>query len=143
MLVPSLGKSVYYVSFIYDFSRNTWIYFLMKKYKVFDRFKEFKSLAENQIEKIIKVLRTDNGREFCRNEFEELCKKCGISRKITTPYTPQQNGVAERMNRMLMEKERCMLSGVGIGVITEISSAQGDKNSASSAQKNSHSWHKD
>jgi transposase InsO family protein len=61
------------------------------------------------------VLRTDNGGEFCRNEFEELCKKCGIARKKTTPYTPQQNGVVERMNRTMMEKARCMLSGVGIG----------------------------
>jgi hypothetical protein len=68
--VPSLGKYVYYVSFIDELSRNTWIYFLGKKYKVFERFKEFKDLVENQIEKIIKVPRTNNGREFCRNEFE-------------------------------------------------------------------------
>jgi hypothetical protein len=70
MSVPSLGKYMYYVSFIDDFSRNTWIYFLKKKSEVFDRFKEFKALVENQTEKIIKVLRTDNGRELCRNEFE-------------------------------------------------------------------------
>jgi hypothetical protein len=62
--VPSLGKSVYYVSFIDDFSRNTWIYFLRKKSEVFDRFKEFKSLVENQTEKRIKVMRTNNGREL-------------------------------------------------------------------------------
>jgi transposase InsO family protein len=102
--MPSLGKSVYYVSFIDEFSRNTWIYFLKKKSKVFDRFKEFKALVENQTEKIIKVLSTDNGREFCGNEFEEFCKKCGIARHKTTPYTPQKNGVAERMNMTLMEK---------------------------------------
>jgi hypothetical protein len=106
---------MYYVSFIDYFSRKTWIYFLRKKFEVFDRFKEFKALVENQTKKRIKVLRTDNGGEFCENEFEELCKKCGIARKKTTPYTPQQNGVAERMNRTLMEKARCMLSGVGIG----------------------------
>ena len=46
--VPSLGKSVYYVSFIDDFSRNTWIYFLRRKSEAFDRFKEFKALLENQ-----------------------------------------------------------------------------------------------
>jgi hypothetical protein len=113
--VPSLGKSVYYVSFIDDFSRNTWIYFLRKKSEVFDKFKEFKALVENQTEKKIKVLRTDNGGEFCGNEFEEFCKKCGIARQKTTPYTPQQNGVAERMNRTLMEKARSMLSGAGLG----------------------------
>ena len=113
--VPSLGKSMYYVSFIDDFSRKTWIYFLRKKSEVFDRFKEFKALVENQTEKQIKVLRTDNGGEFCGNDLEEFCKKCGIARQKTTPYTPQQNGVAERMNRTLMEKARCMLSGAGIG----------------------------
>jgi hypothetical protein len=84
--IPSLGKFVYYVSFIDDFSRNTWIYFLRKKYGVFDKFKEFKALVENQTENKIKVLRIDNGGEFC--------KKCGIARHKTTPYTPQQNGVA-------------------------------------------------
>ena len=113
--VPSLDKSVYYVSFIDEFSRNTWIYFLRKKSEVFDGFKEFKALVENQTEKKIKVLRTDNGGEFCKKEFEEFCKKCGIARQKTTPYTPQQNGVAERMNRTLMEKARSMLSGTELG----------------------------
>jgi hypothetical protein len=70
VLVPSLGKSADYVSFIDDFSRNTWIYFLRKKYKVFDRFKKFKALVENQTEKIINLSRIDNGGEFCENKFE-------------------------------------------------------------------------
>ena len=111
--VPSLGKSVYYVSFIYEFSRNTWIYFLRKKSEVFDKFKEFKALVENQTEKKINTLRTDNGGEFCSKEFEEFCKKCGIARQKTTPYTHQKNGVAERMKKTLMEKARSMLSGTG------------------------------
>jgi hypothetical protein len=61
--VPSLGKSLYCVSFIDYFSRNTWIYFLRKKSEVFDKFKEFKGLVENQIDKKIKVFRTKNGVE--------------------------------------------------------------------------------
>jgi hypothetical protein len=60
----------------------------VKKYEVCDRFKEFKSLVENQTKKIIKVLMTDNSGELCGNEFEELCKKCGIVRQKTTSYTP-------------------------------------------------------
>ena len=99
MSAPSLGNSVYYVSFIDDFSRNTWIYFLRNKFEVFDIFKEFKALVENQTEKKIKALMIDNGGEFCKTEFEEFCKKCGIAWQKTTPYTPQQNGVAERMNK--------------------------------------------
>ena len=67
---------------------------MRKKFEVFDRFKEFKALVENQTEKKIKALRTDNGGEFCKKEFEEFCNKCGIARKKTTPYTPQQNGAA-------------------------------------------------
>eukprot|EP00253_Pinus_taeda_P030219 PITA_30219 len=113
--VPSLGKPVYYVSFIDDFSRNTWISFLKNKSELFDRFKEFKAPVENETEKKIKALRIDNGGEFCSKEFEEFCKKCGIARQKSTPYTPEQNGVAERMNKTLMERERSMLSGVGLG----------------------------
>jgi hypothetical protein len=60
-------------------------------------------------------LRTDNGGEFFENEFEEFCKKCGIARQKTTPYTPQQNGVAERMNMTLMENARSMLSSAELG----------------------------
>jgi catalase len=66
-------KYVYYDSFIDDVSRNTWIYFLRNKSKFFDMFKEFKALVENQIKKIINMLRTDNGRYFCGNESEEFC----------------------------------------------------------------------
>jgi transposase InsO family protein len=50
------------------------------------------------------VLRTKNGGEFCGKEFDQLCKKCRIAHQNTTPYTPQQNGVAERMNKTLMEQ---------------------------------------
>ena len=61
------------------------------------------------------MLRTDNCGEFFNKEFEEFCKKCGIARQKTTPYTPQQNGVAKRMNKMLKERARSMLSGAGLG----------------------------
>jgi len=71
--------------------------------------------VENQTENKIKVLRKDNGGEFCSKEFEEFRKKCGIARQKTTPYTPQQNGVTERMNKTLMERVRSMLSGARLG----------------------------
>ena len=77
--VPSLGGAIYYVSFIDDFSRNTRLYFLKKKSKVFSKFKEYKVLVENQSGKKIKVLKTDNGGEFCEKEFEKFCKECGIA----------------------------------------------------------------
>lgn len=68
--VPSISSSIYFVSFIDDYSRRTWIYFLKSKTQVFSRFKEFKALVENQTGKRIKCVRTDNGGEFCSIEFE-------------------------------------------------------------------------
>ncbi|KAG8499179.1 hypothetical protein CXB51_005552 [Gossypium anomalum] len=64
--------------------------------------------------KQIKYLRTDNGLEFCSDEFNRLCKSEGIMRHLTICHTSQQNGVAERMNRTIMEKVRCMLSNANL-----------------------------
>jgi len=60
------------------------------------------------------VLIFDNGGEFYGNEFNQFFNKCGIVCQNTTPYKPQKNGVVKRMNRMLMDKERSMLSGARI-----------------------------
>ena len=90
------------------------VVFLEKKPEVFNKFKEFKALVENQTEKKIKAVRTYIGGEFYEKESKQLYKLCSIARQKTTPYTPQHNGVAKRMNRSLMEKMRSMLSGVGL-----------------------------
>ncbi|KAG8472156.1 hypothetical protein CXB51_036420 [Gossypium anomalum] len=71
-------------------------------------------MIEKQTGKQIKYLRTDNGLEFCSDEFNRLCKSEGIVRHLTVRHTPQQNGVAERMNRTIMEKVRCMLSNANL-----------------------------
>ena len=76
---------------------------LKTKDHVFDTFKQWKVLIENQAGKKIKRLRTDNGLEFCSEEFGEFCKKHGIARHKTTTETPQQNGLAERYNRTILE----------------------------------------
>jgi len=89
MSSSSLSGYAYYVSFIDDFSRKTWIYFMKNKDEVFSKFKEFKALIENHTEKKIKTFRLDNGREFTSNEFKELCKDLGINRELSTPYNPQ------------------------------------------------------
>ena len=69
---------------------------------------------ESQTEKKVKILRTDNGMEFCSKQFKNYCKSEGIVRHYTVPYTPQQNGVAERMNRTIISRARCMLSNAGL-----------------------------
>lgn len=64
--------------------------------------------------KKIKCLRTDNGLEFCNLQFDNYCKESGIKRHRTCTYTPQQNGVSERMNITIMDKVRCMLAESGL-----------------------------
>ena len=82
---------------------------MKKKDEVFRKFKEFKALIENHTEKKIKTFQSNNGGEFTSNEFKALCKDSGIKRELTTLYNPQQNGVAERKNRTIMEAVRAML----------------------------------
>ncbi|GKC73020.1 retrotransposon protein, putative, ty1-copia subclass, partial [Tanacetum coccineum] len=84
------------------------------KHKVFGKFKEWKQLVENQTGRTVKKLRTDNGLEFCNREFEQLCIESGIARHLTVAGTPQQNRVAERMNRTIMDKVRCLLIQSGL-----------------------------
>jgi hypothetical protein len=86
----SISGYVYYVSFIDDYSRKTWIYFLKTKDEVFSKFKEFKALIENLSERNIKILRSDNGGEYTSKEFVNFCKDVGIKRELTTPYNPQK-----------------------------------------------------
>ena len=82
---------------------------MKNKDEVFRKFKEFKALIENHIEKKIKTFQSDTGGEFTSDEFKELCRESGIKRELTTPYNPQHNGVAERKNRTIMEAARAML----------------------------------
>ncbi|KAL3514411.1 hypothetical protein ACH5RR_027128 [Cinchona calisaya] len=107
---PSKGGARYMLTFINDYSRKVWVYFLKHKNDVFLTFKQWKVLIEKQTGKQIKRLRTDNGLEFCEGEFNEFCKNEGIVRHHSMRMKPQQNGVAERMNRTLLERARCMIS---------------------------------
>ncbi|CAL2269077.1 unnamed protein product [Prunus armeniaca] len=77
-------------------------------------FKQFKAYGEKQSGYNLKTLRTDRGGEFTSNEFSEFCKSNGIKRELTASYTPQQNGVAERRNRTIVEMARSMLKAKGL-----------------------------
>lgn len=105
----SLGGKNYFLTFTDDFSRKTYVYFLKHKSEAFAMFKEFKAVAENWTGHQVKVLRSDNGGEYNSTKFDEYCKECGIVHQLSTPYTPQQNGVAERLNRTLEDSARSML----------------------------------
>lgn len=105
----SVGGSRYFLLCIDDYSRMSFVYFLKNKDQALDSFKNFKSLVENQTKTKVKILRTDNGGEFCGREFESFLSKNGIIHQKTNPYTPAQNGMAERFNRTMVEKARCLL----------------------------------
>ena len=77
-----------FLTFIDDYSRKTWVYFLKRKSEVFDIFKEFKILVERQSGHYIKVLRSDQGGEFTSDLFEKFCKEHGIIHQLSPPYTP-------------------------------------------------------
>jgi transposase InsO family protein len=109
MSVQSFSGISYYVLFIDDYSRKTWIYFLKTKDEVFERFKEFRALVENQIGRRIMVLRSDNRGEYPSNEFVEYCVAQWIKKDLTVPYNPQQNGVAECKNRTIVGAIRAMI----------------------------------
>jgi transposase InsO family protein len=81
----SISGYVYYVSFIDDYSRKTWVYFLKSKDEVFNKFKEFKALIENLSKRNIKILRSNNGGEYTSKEFVNLCKDVGIKRSSPLP----------------------------------------------------------
>ena len=106
MQTKLLGGSIYFLLFIDDYSCMSWVYFLQHKSKTFQKFQIFK---ENQTGCHIKVLRTDRGGEFISKEFNLFCEEEGIQRELIAPYTPEQNGIAERKNRTIVKMARSML----------------------------------
>ncbi|MCO5612585.1 hypothetical protein L7F22_066853 [Adiantum nelumboides] len=100
----------YFVTFIDDYSRMTWVYFLKAKSEAFEVFLEFKVMVEKENGCHIKCLRTDGGGEYMSHSFDDYLCEQGIRRQITCRYTPQQNGVAERKNRVIAEFARAMMN---------------------------------
>jgi transposase InsO family protein len=114
MRTPSLDKSRYFILFIDDYSRMTWVYFLHEKSEVFKTFQKFKNHVEKQSGRNIKVLRSDRGKEYTSKEFNKFCEEEGVEHQLTVGYAPEQNGVSERKNRTVMEMARSMLYENGL-----------------------------
>uniref|UniRef100_A0A2N9I546 Integrase catalytic domain-containing protein n=1 Tax=Fagus sylvatica TaxID=28930 RepID=A0A2N9I546_FAGSY len=112
--IASLGGSWYYVTFIDDSSRKVWVYFLKNKSEVFEIFKKWRAMVETETDLKLKCLRSDNGGEYIDGGFKEFCAANGIRMEKTIPRTPQQNGVAERMNRTLNKRARSMRLHAGL-----------------------------
>jgi len=108
--LSSLGGNRYFVTFVDDCSRKMWIYFVKLKSQAFDVFLNFQKMVELESGRKIKILRTDGGGEYASRAFDDYCATNGIQRQYTCSYTPQQNGVAERRNRILLEHARAMIA---------------------------------
>jgi len=104
-----VGQNRYFISFIDEYSRMIWLYFIKAKSDVFSVFKRFKVFAEKQIGRRLKIFRTDGVGEYTSNEFETFFTESCIQHEVTAPYTPQHNGLAERRNRTILDMARSML----------------------------------
>ena len=110
---PSRVKSTlgyyYFVTFIDDYSRCTWLFLMKNRSDVFRIFQEFYAEIKNQFNTSIKILRTDNAREYMSSQFQYFLTLQGIIHQSSCAHTPQQNGVAERKNNHLVETAHTLL----------------------------------
>ncbi|GJT47870.1 putative ribonuclease H-like domain-containing protein [Tanacetum coccineum] len=107
--VKSLMKNSYCLVITDDFSRFSWVFFFTTKDETCGILKTFITGIENQLDHKVKVIRCDNGTEFKNRIMNQFCEIKGIKREFSVARTPQQNGVAERKNRTLIEATRTML----------------------------------
>ena len=110
MSVQARGGYEYFITFTDDYSRYGYVYLMRHKSEAFDKFREYKAEAEKQLGVHIKQLRSDRGGEYLSGEFNSYLAQEGIISQLSSPGTPQQNGVSERRNRTLLDMVRSMLS---------------------------------
>ena len=114
MSVCSKKGHSYFITFIDDYSRFVCVFIVTYKSEVMQCFVEYKTWVESRTGKLIKTLRCDNGGEYSSKEFDRFLTQHGIVKQNTAPYKPQQNGVAERFNRTLVESARAMVYHSGL-----------------------------
>jgi hypothetical protein len=110
----SMGGSKYFATLIDDRSRHVEVYFLKTKGEFAARFKEYCTFWSKHKRTQLKYLHSDNGGEYTSDEMRDYCLENGVKQEFTVPETPEQNGVAERMNRTIVERGRAMLDCAGM-----------------------------
>nr|GFB88153.1 putative ribonuclease H-like domain-containing protein [Tanacetum cinerariifolium] len=108
--VKSLNKKSYCHVITDDYSRFTWVFFLAVKDETSPILKTFINGLKNQLSLKVKVIRSNNGTEFKNSDLNKLCGLKEIKREFSVPRTPQQNGIAERKNKTLIEAAGTMLA---------------------------------
>ena len=112
--VKNITGSRWFVTFIDDHTRITWVFLMKEKSEVAQLFQYFHNMVKTQFQACIQVLRTDNGREYYNSELGSYLQKHGIVHQSSCVNTPQQNGVAERKNRHLLEVARSLMIATNV-----------------------------
>jgi transposase InsO family protein len=108
--VVSTNAFRYYLVFVDEFTKFTWVYLLKHKSDTFHTFTQFQAMVHTQFSLPIKTIRTDCGGEFTSNQFNQFCDSKGMIHQVSCPHTPQQNGVAKRKHRHLVQCALALLS---------------------------------
>ena len=108
MQTASNSRKKYMVTFVDDYSRSCAVYFMAHKSDTFVTFQEFHTKVTGESGERIGVLKTDGGGEYRSREFAQYLRKHQIAHEVTVPDSPEMNGLAERMNRTILEKAKCM-----------------------------------
>ncbi|KMQ84175.1 retrovirus-related pol polyprotein from transposon tnt 1-94, partial [Lasius niger] len=109
MSTMSIGGSKYFVTFIDDYTKYMEVFMLKNRSEVLSVFRKYMLRVKRECGHGIKILHTDNAKEYISRELSKQLESEGIKHELTVPHTPQQNGVEERANRTLVEMARCML----------------------------------
>lgn len=107
--LPNLTNTRWFVIFMDDHTRVCWVFLMKEKSEVFKLFKNFHQMVLNNFQTSIHILHSDNGKEYFSSEFETYLRDNGIIHQSTCPYNPQQNGIAKRKNRHLLETARTLM----------------------------------
>jgi len=111
----SYDKKKYVLTFVDDYTHFAAAYIIESKTEVLKFFKKYEAMATAHFNSKVSRFRCDNGREYISNEIVKYFEEKGIQFEFTIRYTPEQNGVAERMNRTILERARCMILGCNLG----------------------------
>ena len=112
--ITTVSEFRWFVLFVNDCTRMTWLYLLKHKDEVFGVFKSFHVMVNTQFSSKVQMFRSDNGGEYANHQFHDYFEHHGILHETSCSQTPQQNGIAERKNRHVLETTRALLIGAHV-----------------------------
>ena len=107
--VSSIGESRYFVVFVDDYSRYSWIFLMKHRSELLQVYSNFAKMVETQFSKRIKIFRSDNALEYTQYAFQAILHSYGTVHHLTCPCTSQQNGRAERKLRHILDIVHALL----------------------------------